>query len=542
MEGTIYQSDAPELIKVNADAARKIDLLHSSIKSISNPEFDLLSSSPDSSISSCVDLGEMGMETINRLVSEFTDRINAAGLTEHSNLMYAQYDEALTENSKISMLPSYDIQPTGKEEGSYLVVDLGGSTLRVSVVQIDPYVSDAQDRASRIHIVNGKSWHVNDDHKLIDGEFFKWIGSKIVEVLLEQSLINYQSEVVNTGITWSFPLDKATHNSGNIVNVGKGYIISPDVYHKDLRLCLQHALKEHFNLTLDVKAVINDSVAVYCAGSFLDDRIKLAMVLGTGINMCFSLQSAKLHREKCLQVNSVLLNSELSLFGSGCCAELSTKHDGSVDKRFSIVEEELHFKPHMSRDPQNSMIFQPIELMTSGRYIGELVRLAILDCFEAGEIFTNIPKQELKFLLKPYEGISGELICCFSENEDYLQIRDTISSINGHISSFITDRDILILKMITSAVIKRAAYIIAAAIIACINLLKSHNKEEFSQNRLTIGFVGSVLEYLHSYREQALTYINENQEIRDANLTVDFKSIEDSSIVGAAIGAAYYVT
>ena len=58
-------------------------------------------------------------------------------------------------------------------------------------------------RSERITIVVEKSWIIGNDFKRIDGEFFKYIGSKINEILVGQNVIDVKS-VINTGITWSF--------------------------------------------------------------------------------------------------------------------------------------------------------------------------------------------------------------------------------------------------------------------------------------------------------------------------------------------------
>ena len=61
-----------------------------------------------------------------------------------------------------------------------------------------------------------------------------------------------------------------------------------DIYDKDLKMVLEDTLRQEYGLTLDVQSILNDSLAVYSAGCFIDSKMKLAMVLGTGINMCCS--------------------------------------------------------------------------------------------------------------------------------------------------------------------------------------------------------------------------------------------------------------
>ena len=62
----------------------------------------------------------------------------------------------------------------------------------------------------------------------------------------------------------------------------------------------------------------------------------------------------------------------------------------------------------------------------------------------------------------------------------------------------------------------------------------------FTDPILNIGYVGSVLTYFILYRELILEYINKDEFILKSGLTVGMKEITDSSIVGAAVGAAFY--
>ena len=94
--------------------------------------------------------------------------------------------------------------------------------------------------------------------------------------------------------------------------------------------------------------------------------------------------------------------------------------------------------------------------------------------------------------------------------------------------------DIVCLKEVVSCIIKRAAFIVANAIIAFFKLLGS---DELGGD-VTIGYVGSVLNYFHKYRRLIVEYVNSAEEAK--GIKVDLKLIENSSIIGAAIGAAYH--
>lgn len=468
----------------------------------------------------------------------FTSHYSKDRLSGHATEICAQFNEALQQNSPLTMLANYNIRATGRELGLYLVIDLGGSTLRVAVIDIAaPVLDNETDRSSRISVVIENKWEINDSFKNIDRLFFDFIASKIIETLRGQTLIAAQPDkVINMGITWSFPLDHVSHNRGKMLHVSKGYTIDPEVHGHDLKEEVEAAMLRQ-NLCVDVKVIVNDSLAVYAAGSFMDPYMKLAMVLGTGQNMCCSLQTPKLHRNKTLGEDAVLLNSELSMFGVNLLEDLSTAYDKVIDNRFN--RSTLLFKPHMEMDPETNSIFQPSELMVSGRYLPELTRLVMVDMIRDGDLFADIEPEALAQLYTPYEGFTGELLCAVCEGKDNQKTAAKLASHYGF-SQLVCEDDLAKIRAVGNCVIERAAYIVASTIIAFIKLLHEHNGP-FTSNLVDIGFVGSVLMYFHSYRQKILQFVNENEDIRALGLEADLKPIENSSIVGAAIGAAYYV-
>lgn len=464
--------------------------------------------------------------------------VSASNLSRHSDSVFESFNEALSQNSSITMLPNYDISPTGEESGDFLVIDLGGSTLRVAVVSIDPR------SANKATVVIEKKWLVENSFKLVDLNFFKWISAKIVETLGEQSVLSTKS-VLKTGITWSFPLDQTSFNKGRIQVMAKGYTVSPDVYNKDLKDLLESTMKESYDIDVDVRALVNDSLAVYAAGAYLDKYMKLAIVLGTGLNMCCSLKTSdKFHEHKTLnQEPAVLLNSELSLFGHQLIPDICTKYDKLIDSRLDATVSDLGFIPYMELPESKRKILQPSELTTSGRYLPEITRLILVDMIKNHEILNNIPKKSIQHLYNAYDGFSGEVMCFISENNDEVLIKEKLQSVYGWDSECVLYEDIYKIRTAIQAVITRGAYIVASMIIASIKLISHHNgqiNQGPGPQKLHIGFVGSVLEYFNEYRELILKFIRENEDIQKMDIFVDFKFVAHSSIVGAAVGAAYY--
>jgi len=482
---------------------------------------------------------------------KFTENIPDNSIQVQSDNLFVDVNEALIENSSISMLSNYNIQPTGDEFGDYLVIDLGGSTLRIAVVSIDPRPSNsdssdslnscADGRSDRVHIIAENSWIVPNDFKTIDLNFFKFIGDKINTIISLQSVINPKN-LIKTGITWSFPLVTTTYNRGKIVCVSKGFTISDEIYDKDLKDILELVLLDHFNLQIDVRVIVNDSLAVYAAGAFVDKYMKLALVLGTGFNLCCSLNSSdKMHQDKTLQNQPRLLyNAEISVFGHKILETFTTKYDEIIEPRFASFDNS--YRPFMEVEPVSKLVLQPSELMTSGRYLPELARLVLVDLINSNGIFVNLAKNKeyLLPLTKPYEGFSGELLCFIDETEDLQQIIAKLHETYNWPVELLAFDDIILLKNILSNIVKRAAIIVSIVIIAFIKLLKYHNPEDDLGSKLDIGFIGSVLHYFKNYRELITNMVNNNDEVKQLGLHVDFKLIENSSLLGAAIGAAYY--
>ncbi|KAK6453618.1 hexokinase I [Scheffersomyces xylosifermentans] len=491
-------------------------------------------SSPDSSIAS------ENNSILTSVVNDFTHEITSQNFHQQTDELIHDFNEALLDNSKITMLPNYNISPSGNESGEFLCIDLGGSTLRIAIIKIDPPSLEAEeDRSSRINIISENQWTIDNNFKILDYNFFKFIGAKINEILQTQQLIDVHNQI-KTGITWSFPLKTTSYNNGKIVHVSKGYTIHPEIYNQDLKSILESVLMKEFSLNIDIKSILNDSLAVYSAGAFLDKYMKLALVLGTGFNMCCSFPSSeKIHSDKILKDHDqILFNTELSLFGQGLVKSIATKYDTLIDEHFGSFD--YQFKPYMTIDPVSESLFQPNELMTSGRYLPELTRLVLVDLIEAKEIFVNVLDTET-ILTHAYDGFGGELMCFIHESSDFDAIKTKLCTQYGWSEPEVNLADIIALKKVVQCIIERASFIVAVSIVSFIKLLQQHNNNaKFSSTHINIGYVGSVLKHFNEYRNLVKQYVNENEDIKKLGLEVDFKLIENSSIIGAAIGAAYY--
>lgn len=104
-----------------------------------------------------------------------------------------------------SMLPSHNYNlPTGEERGTYLVLDVGGSTLRVAMVELN----GRQRGQGPLRIRRMECHPIDASIKALkDVAFFDWIAGKI-DIMLASDKGYRQSgtEPLAMGVAWSFPI------------------------------------------------------------------------------------------------------------------------------------------------------------------------------------------------------------------------------------------------------------------------------------------------------------------------------------------------
>lgn len=133
-----------------------------------------------------------------------------------SKKLKEQFREGLQTNPAC-MLPSYNHQlPGGHERGQYLAVDVGGSTLRVGLVDLKGRGTADDGDSTIVHMDN---YTIERNVRLLAGaDFFKWMAWKIdsfVKKAIDAGRISkdgYESGVpMPMGLAWSFPLEYVIH-------------------------------------------------------------------------------------------------------------------------------------------------------------------------------------------------------------------------------------------------------------------------------------------------------------------------------------------
>lgn len=195
------------------------------------------------------DMDEFGRE----LDRAFTAPMERSQLWSISERLQDQFRDRL-QSSSFSMLPSYNYTlPGGDERGTYLALDMGGSTLRVAMVEL----AGRSCRPSPMSITAMETFDIDDHVKALEGQaFFDWMADRIEQILAKKGhQYGHDAKALPTGLAWSFPMEQTSRRSGAVLGMGKGFFASQGVLGQDLgelimqacrrKVCLDHHLSSH---------------------------------------------------------------------------------------------------------------------------------------------------------------------------------------------------------------------------------------------------------------------------------------------------------
>lgn len=142
------------------------------------------------------------------------DPIDGDGLLALSAGLKAQFRDGLQRGVEC-MLPSYNhLLPTGREEGRYLALDVGGSTLRVALVELragEGHQGRTGGNAS--DIVRITNFRIDAEVKALEGmAFFDWMAARILETITkgpkqDQHPDHSPDGALPMSLAWSFPIE-----------------------------------------------------------------------------------------------------------------------------------------------------------------------------------------------------------------------------------------------------------------------------------------------------------------------------------------------
>ncbi|PSN66967.1 actin-like ATPase domain-containing protein [Corynespora cassiicola Philippines] len=425
--------------------------------------------------------------------------------------------------SDICMLPSYNHKlPTGLEQGTYLALDVGGSTFRVAVVELN----GKHPGAKSMRIVNMKSYKIDNSVRFLRGHaFFDWMAEKIEGTLADPQVRQINgSHVFGMGLAWSFPVEQTSIRSGNLLAMGKGFRASEGTLGQDLSELIMAPCRKR-NLPVRMDTIVNDSSATLLSRAYEDPSTRFAVILGTGFNIAVHLPVSALastkykgYPQKWLdEASHVLVNTELSMFGKNVFP--TTRWDEQLN--------DSHVRPD----------FQPFEHMISGRYLGEIVRLIIVEAVRTAGLFSGETPDKLN---EAYALDTGTIAAM--EMDGSKGLTNAIAHFqNKHpLSKPPSYNDIQFVRQVAQLVSHRAAAFLAAGIHSLWNLrTTTEGLTPATAGKIAIGCNGSVIEKYPLFRELCQSHLDELTAASGAvSKSISLEVAVESAIFGAAVAAS----
>ncbi|RWA03450.1 hypothetical protein EKO27_g11655 [Xylaria grammica] len=462
------------------------------------------------------------------------------------------------------------LHPTGgREKGRYLAIDIGGTNLRVGFIELlgsesAPTSNGATSNGSHsdhrtpsnLRRVLEKSWPIQETLKNENPDsLFAWIGSCIAQVVREGvEIFNLErNSELPMGVTFSFPIAQNTLSNATIMAMGKGFAITSKL---DLGTLLVNGYEKSKASDLPrikVTAILNDAVATLVSFiyQFREDRnhkAAMGFICGTGTNATIPLKQSTLHPAKLPEKITVRAEDRVEDIKVAVNTEWSI--NGSVGPLRKL---DLISRWDVQLDAEGEVPgFQPLEYMTSGRYLGELARLMFLDYMmsHCGLSEDNLPAQ----LLHRF-GLTTTFLSHYQPPHPPTLLRKLqveFPPTTSQLPVEWTEDSAVTLYHIAKKIEVRAAALVAAAIVgllACaddIPLSTSPDDKTCRQvtngntdkMNLVVGYTGGCIVHFQNYLSDCQSFLDSIIEVEfgdHAPVQLTLSPCHDGGITGAGV-------
>ncbi|KAI8094874.1 hexokinase-domain-containing protein [Gilbertella persicaria] len=404
--------------------------------------------------------------------------------------------------SNMAMLPSWVFKhPTGQETGEYLGLELNGSNVRMYLVNLHGQgriTTRQQKLVVHDHLKKGSVTAMIDFLAESVDSFLSFVG----KYELKQPLA--------LGFVLSFPLEQHALNKAVVLQWTKDFEVT-GANGKNIAELLQIAFRRR-HINVNVEAVINGAVGCLLAHSYRSLDTLVACTISTGTNAAYweKVESIEKNKDKLkdCRESDMIINTEWGSFGDNNPTLLPrTFYDNRLNRQ--SVNPGVHV----------------FEKMVSGLYLGEIVRLIMVDFLDRRLLFDGQYTPELN---TPYQ-FEASYISAVNSDET-LELEGTkhiLESIMNLPSTTLSDRQIV--RTICELVSQRAARLVAAAMSAIID------KRNAIEEGLTISMEGTVYEHFPNFPGRVNDALRSFYGDRVAHINVGIT--RDGNGIGAALAA-----
>ncbi|KAF5900714.1 putative hexokinase HKDC1, partial [Clarias magur] len=395
---------------------------------------------------------------IDNTLADF--KLSSTQLQQVKDKMRIELERGLRKDThptaSVKMLPSYVYRtPDGTETGKFLALDLGGTNFRVLVVKIRSGIRKSVRMYNKIYaipleIMQGTGEELFDHIVHCISDFLDYMGMKNVCLPL--------------GFTFSFPCRQTGIDKGILVSWTKGFKAT-HCEGNDVVEMLREAIKRRNEFDLDIVAVVNDTVGTMMTCAYEDPNCEIGLIAGTGSNVCYMEHMKNIETAEGDE-GLMCVNTEWGGFGDNDNIEdIRTRFDREVDFGSLNVGK------------------QRFEKMTSGMYLGEIVRQILIDLTKRGLLFRGRITEPLKtrgiFETKFLSQIESDRLAL-------LQVR----SILQHLGLDSTCNDSIIVKEVCGVVSRRAAQLCGAGMAGIVEKIREDRGLDHLD--ITVGVDGTL--------------------------------------------------
>ncbi len=145
----------------------------------------------------------------------FESQLDLDALLLYSQKLQIQLRQHL-KASEQCMLPSFNYNlPTGQERGLYLALEVGGSNLRIAMVEL----AGRQLGLGSMTILRIDTYPINFGVKQLSGHgFFDWMAERVKEMIQKEGKHiggETDKEPLHMGVAWSFPIESVVTTNDN---------------------------------------------------------------------------------------------------------------------------------------------------------------------------------------------------------------------------------------------------------------------------------------------------------------------------------------
>lgn len=512
-----------------------------------------------------------------RAIQALTGFLNTDELLDLAQRFSATYSDLARTSTEHFLVTPVTALPTGKEKGKFLSIDVGGSNLRVGFIELaGERAGPGKDEPERSSTVgeevfesikrrHDRDWPIGDHLKMDQAEdLFAWIGDCIAQVIreaLDAGTLTPESALgseILLGITFSFPMAQTRVSEATLLPMGKGFAITSNLNLGKMLLdgYARHCRPAASSTTpplpaIRIAAITNDTVATFASMAYAvkaapNSRVAMGLIVGTGTNATVPMKLEDLHPAKRNHlsnpdaVETVVINTEWTIRGTDkplIDCNIKTQWDAILDAN------------------SDAPGFQPFEYMTSGRYLGEIVRLVLLDVLpldQGEEMPPSLCRKNAlptRFLSEVVARKGGRLVQAELE-ERYP------ATTPAEEPFFWTVERVERIRDIAEAVQQRSSALIAAACVGLLHCVSdidldigtrptakrlsngTPKKTKQDMEELVIAYAGGTISQYPKWLltcQQWIDTLVEQGSARNASKRVTLKEARDGGVVGAGV-------